>query len=199
MFRNLLVLIISLLVASPAWAANDPDTRIHQELRGITNGIETAINSGKYGDLKQFFHKNMRVTTINQEVLSSPEDIEPYFNKWFGPGGYLKKLHMKLTSDAPTDLYGNKTWGVVRGKGIEQYHLSDQRYFEMTTRWTATVVKDQDGKWRILALHIGTNFLDNPVTNQIEASVVRAGVGGSIAGIAFGMAIMFFLGRRKKK
>lgn len=193
-----LLLLMSLLVVTPVWAANDPDAATHQELRSITTGIETAINSGKYGDLKQYFHKNMRVTTINQEVLSSPETIEPYFNKWFGPGGYLKKLHMTLTSDTPTELYGNKTWGIVRGKGVEKYHLSDQRYFEMATRWTATVVKDRDGKWRILSLHIGTNFLDNPVLNRIEGSVMRVGIGGAVVGLVLGVVIMFFLRRRKK-
>jgi ketosteroid isomerase-like protein len=192
-----LFLAVSLVVAAPGWTAAESDAGIHQELRAITAGIESAINAAKYGDLKQYFHKNMRVTTINQEVMSSPDDIEPYFNKWFGQGGYLKKLHMTLTPDVLTELYGNKTWGVVRGSGVEKYDLSDTRHFNMKTRWTATVIKDQDGKWRILTLHIGTNFLDNPVINAIEGSVVRVGIASGIAGLIVGLLVMMFIRRRK--
>ena len=71
---------------------------------------------------------------------------------------------MKLEADALTEFYADKTIGVVRGSGEEDYVLSDTRFFPMKTRWTATVIKDTDGKWRILTLHIGTNFLDNPHT-----------------------------------
>ena len=49
--------------------ANSP---IHQELRGLLQGIETAINTEKYGDLKQYFDVKLHVTTINQNVITTP-------------------------------------------------------------------------------------------------------------------------------
>jgi hypothetical protein len=125
----------------------------------LLSGIETAINTEKYGDLAQYFHEDLRITTITQEVMFSRADIEPYFEFWFGEGGYLKKLDMKLEADALTEFYADKTIGVVRGSGDEDYVLSDTRFFPMKTRWTATVIKDTDGKWRILTLHIGTGRL----------------------------------------
>ena len=36
---------------------------IHQELRSLLTGIETAINTEQYADLKQYFHENLHVTT----------------------------------------------------------------------------------------------------------------------------------------
>lgn len=187
-----------LLIIAPVLAAQEADQEIHEELRGLLSGIETAINAEKYADLAQYFHEDLRITTINQEVMSSRADIEPYFEFWFGEGGYLKKLDMKLEADALTEFYADKTVGVVRGSGDEDYVLSDTRFFPMKTRWTATVIKDTDGKWRILTLHIGTNFLDNPILSMAENSVKKAGITGAIVGLLVGLLVGFFLWRRKR-
>jgi hypothetical protein len=50
-----------------------------------------------------------------------------------------------LTADALTELSPDKTWGLVRGSGTEDYILADGRSFPMKTRWTATVVKNPEG------------------------------------------------------
>ena len=192
------ILTALLLIVAPVLAAQEADQEIHEELRGLLSGIETAINAEKYGDLAQYFHEELRITTINQEVMSSRDDIEPYFDFWFGEGGYLKKLDMKLEADALTEFYADKTIGIVRGSGEEDYVLSDTRFFPMKTRWTATVIKDTDGKWRILALHIGTNFLDNPILSMAENSVKNAGIGGAVVGLLVGLLLGFLLWRRKR-
>ena len=197
MLRRIMVTSLLLIIA-PVLAAQEPDHDIHEELRGLLTGIETAIDSEAYGDLAQYFHEDLRITTINQEVMSSRADIEPYFEFWFGEGGYLKKLDMKLEADALTEFYADKTIGIVRGSGAEDYVLSDTRFFAMKTRWTATVIKDTDGKWRILTLHIGTNFLDNPILSMAEGSVKNVGMGGAVIGLVLGLLIGFFLWRRKK-
>jgi ketosteroid isomerase-like protein len=196
--RRQIIFTSLLLIIAPMLAAQESDQEIHEELRGLLSGIETAINAEDYGDLGQYFHEDLRITTINQEVMSSRDDIEPYFDFWFGEGGYLKKLDMKLEADALTEFYADKTIGIVRGSGEEDYVLSDTRFFPMKTRWTATVIKDTDGKWRILTLHIGTNFLDNPILSMAENSVKNAGIGGAVVGLLLGLLIGFFLWRRKK-
>ena len=192
------IIFLLLILATPAaFAESEPNQSIHEELRGLLQNIQMAVNEERYADLMPFFHKNMRVTTINQEVISSPEEIPEYFNRWFGPNGYLKKVEMKLTADALTELYNNNTFGIVRGSGDENYILSDKRKFDMKTRWTATVIKDTDGKWRILSLHIGTNFLDNPILDQAESALLSFSVAGFIAGIILMLLISFI--RRKVK
>ena len=187
-----------LLLAQLAFADETPDKAIHDELRAITEGLTQAINNQKFDQLAPYFHDKMRVTTVNQEFLDSHAAIEPYFTRWFGPGGFLKTLEMKLSADAETELYDDNRFGIVRGKGIERYGLSDGRKFDMPTRWTATVIKDSDGKWRVLSLHIGTNFIDNPVLNAIERSVLWAGIGGAGGGLMLGGVLMWLVLRRKK-
>jgi len=197
MFNRLLIAIL-LMLSSSAFSTEESDKATHGELRALLTGIEQAINNEKYDDLAPFFHEKLRVTTINQEVISSPPEISSYFKKWFGPSGYLKKLEMKLAADDLTELYGNNTFGIVRGSGNEDYILSDGRKFDMKTRWTATVIKDSSKKWKILALHIGTNFLDNPILEKAESSLMMFAGGGLALGALIGGLVGFLAGRRKK-
>lgn len=192
-------LILAFLLVFAAAAAGAQDEAIHDELRGLLSGIESAVNEQRYGDLAQYFHDSPRITTINQEVITSADEIEPYFIRWFGPGGYLKSLRMKLNADELTQLYADQTFGIVIGSGDEDYVLSDTRFFPMKTRWTATVQKDDDGRWRILTLHIGTNFLDNPILSAAEGSVKYTAIGSLVLGLLIGIPGGFIAGRRKKK
>lgn len=198
MFRRTTIATLLIIATALAAAQEEPDHAIHEELRGLLSGIETAVNDKRYGDLAQYFHEDMRVTTIRQEVLSSRNEIEPYFEGWFGEGGFLSDLKMKLEADALTELYADKTVGVVEGSGDEDYVLADGRTFAMKTRWTATVIKDMDGKWRILTLHIGTDFVDNPLITEIEGAVKSYSTKGAAGGAVLGLIIGFLLGRRRK-
>jgi len=176
---------------------NEPDHAIHEELRDLLRGLEKAVNSGQYDQLQQYLHKDMRITMSDQELLTSYADVERFFQFWFGPGGYLKRVEMKLTADAPTELYADKTIGIVRGSGVEDTYLSDSRFFPMKTRWTATVIKDDDSKWRVLSLHIGVNFLDNPVLNMAEKSGKYLALAGALGGLFAGLLAGYLLWRRR--
>jgi len=194
---NRILLTAILLTCAPLLAAQESDEAIHEELRALLTGIETAVNSEAYGDIAQYFHDTAHITTLNQEVISSSSEIEPYFDFWFGEGGYLKTLRMELEADALTEFYADKTFGVVRGSGQEDYVLSDERFFPMKTRWTATVSKNADGQWRILTLHMATDFLDNPILSMAENSAKYFAAGGAVVGLLLGMIFGFLWGRRK--
>jgi ketosteroid isomerase-like protein len=198
MFKRIAIAAFILFISSFAAAQDPNDEAIHDELRGLLSGIEAAINEERYGDLAQYFHADARITTISQEFLASPDAIEPYFNHWFGEGGYLKKLNMELKADALTEFYADKTFGIVRGSGSEFYELADGRTYPMETRWTATVIKDDDGKWRILSLHIGTDFLDNALLSAAVATAKNYVLTGAVIGLVIGLVLGLLLGRRRK-
>jgi ketosteroid isomerase-like protein len=184
----------------PSTVDQSAQAAIHQELRGLLHGIEVAINTQQYGDLKQYFDNQLHITTINQNVVTTPAGLDGYFKEWFGEGAYLKKLDIKLNADGLTQLYGdadNPTWGMVYGSGLEKYQLADGRNLDMKTRWTATVTKGEDGKWRILALHIGTNFYDNPIFHAVQKSTRYYAVGGLALGLLLGALGMAFIRRKK--
>jgi ketosteroid isomerase-like protein len=134
---------------------------------------------------------------VNQNTITSHPEIASYFKEWFGEGGYLQSLHMTLKPDALTELYNDNTMGIVRGNGVEKYKLTDGRDLDLKTRWTATLIKDVDGKWRILALHLGTNFYDNAIFHESKRFLTKMGVVGSLIGLVIGIIIGFLLRRRK--
>jgi ketosteroid isomerase-like protein len=195
--RRYLSIVLS-LCAFAAYSAEEPDHDIHQELRGILSTLQQSINSGNFDAMLPVVSDQIRATTINQETMSSRQEVSAYFKKWFGPGGYLKKLDMDLNADALTELSPDKSWGLVRGSGVETYTLSDARRYDMKTRWTAVVGKEADGKWRLRAIHIGTNFLDNPILAEAERAAWKTGVGGALGGLLIGVLAAFLLARRKK-
>ncbi len=201
MAKNLLAVLFLLISQCVSATTDEPDQAVRAELRALMQGVEQAVNTEKYGDLKQFFDENLRITTINQQVIRTPAGIDAYFSSWFGKDGYLKRMDIKLLPDEPPRLYGppgNPTWGLAYGVGIENYRLTDGRYLPMKTRWTATVIKGADGKWRILTLHIGTNFYDNPIVTDIRNESTYHAAGGVIVGLLLG-AILTLLYRRRKR
>jgi hypothetical protein len=189
------VLVFSFLLVMGVSLQAQNELETHKELRSLLDGIEESINSQKYGELSHFFHENLCVTTSNQEVITSYKGIDEYFNRWFGEDGYLATLKIKLKADELTELYNN-SFGIVKGSGDEFYTLSDGRTFDMKTRWTATVIKDKNGKWSILSLHLGTNFLDNPILHVAEKSMLYAGIAGTVIGLGFGLLIGILWRRR---
>jgi ketosteroid isomerase-like protein len=192
-----LSLLACFLFAVPLLAAEEADHEIHQELRGILSTVVGAINSGNYDAMLPVISENVRATTITQEVISNRQEASAYFKKWFGPGGFLKKLDMSLSADALTELSPDKTWGIVRGSGMERYTLADGRRYDMPTRWTATVAKEADGRWRLRAIHFGTNFLDNPILDEAKRRAKMYTIGGTLTALVFGIFLGFLVGRRK--
>ena len=192
------LVLLALVMLARASQAQESDEAIHGELRTILTTLQTAINNGDYDAMLPAVSPDIRATTINQETLSSREDVSAYFKRWFGPGGYLAKLEMTMTPDALTELSPDRTWGLARGTGIERYTLADGRTYDMQTRWTAVVAKESDGQWRLRGMHIGTNFLDNPILTEAANTVRNVGIAAAAGGLLLGALGGFLLGRRRK-
>ena len=183
----------------PAAHAQDPDFAIHEELRAVLHEVQAAINSGHYDRMLPYLDPGIEATSMTQEVMSSRADVTRYFEAWFGPAGYMKKLDMKLEADKLTELSADRTWGLVRGKGLEHYEAKDGDQFDFVTRWTAVLVRNDDGKWRLRAIHFGTNNLDNPVLTKVKGTLLRNGIIGAAAALVAGLALGYAVGRRRPR
>ena len=51
--------------------------------------------------------------------------------------------------------------------------------------------------WKLLAVHTGTNFLDNPVLHAVERSLLWFGAGGLARGLMLGFAGGWLLRRKR--
>ena len=195
-FFHALWVLAALCVAPLAWA-EEPDHAIHEELRGVLREVMAAMNSGQYDKMLPYLTEDVEATSITQEVMSSRADVSKYFQEWFGPTGYMRKMEMKLDADKLTELSPDKSWGLVRGKALEHYEAKDGDLFDFVTRWTAVMVRGDDGKWRLRAIHFGTNHLDNPVLTKVRNTLTRDGIIGAIASLLVGLALGWWIGRRR--
>ncbi len=196
---HLLLVVVALGIIAPTRAADEPDHAIHEELRAVLRAVLTAINSGQFDQMLPYMTPDVEVTSITQEVMSSREDVSKYFVEWFGPTGYMKRMTMKLDADKLTELSPDKSWGLVRGKAVEHYEAKDGDQFDFQTRWTAVMTRGDDGKYRLRAIHFGTNHLDNPVLTKVSRTLLRyAYIAGAVC-LALGLAFGWWLGRRSRR
>jgi ketosteroid isomerase-like protein len=199
MLRHILLgLIVGFTLSPGVGLTAEPDHEIHEELRALLKTAAEAINGGKFDDVLPVGAENLRITPITQEFCMNRQELSAYFAKYFGPGRKLRSLHITFAADALTELSPDKSWGLAYGKGLEDYTLNDGRVFAIPTRWTAVVAKEDDGKWRIRSMHIGTNFLDNPLINTVENAVKQYAIGAGVIGILVGLALGFVIGRRRR-
>ena len=190
MMKRIIISALMIFSFSVYAQPGEEDGAIHDELRQVIGTVENAINSGDYDKMLPVMSENLRATPITQEFISGKAAIKPYFESWFGPDKFLKKLNISFNADVVTELSPDKTWGVAYGKGMEKYQLSDGRTYDFPTRWTATVALE-DGAWKIRTIHIGTDFTDNPLLNETRNALqgMMYGAGGLVIGLLAGIVL----------
>ena len=198
MLRGLMMAALVALAPHAALAAEEPDHAIHEALRALLRDAVAAIDAGEYDKLLPLLAENVEVTSVTQEVMSGRADVTRYFDEWFGPKGYMKSMTMKMDADRLTDLAPDKSWGLVRGKALEHYEAKDGDRFDFDTRWTAVMLRGDDGRWRIRAIHFGTNHLDNPVLTKVTKTLERYAFYAAFAGLGLGLVVGYAWGRRRK-
>jgi len=198
--RASLVMVAALAaVSATPVPAQEADHEIHEQLRAMLRDIETAIDSSQFDRMLPLLDERIAATSVTQEVMDSRASVSNYFKEWFGPSGYMKSMTMKLVPDALTELSPDKSWGLVRGAGVEHYEAKDGDQFDFKTRWTAVVTRGSDERWRLRAIHFGTNHLDNPVLWKVQRTLTRYGVAGAAAALVLGGLTGFWLGRRQAR
>lgn len=170
----------------------------HNELRDILRTLVSSINSGKYEEMNEVLSKDIEATPINSEYLVGKEQVNNYFSKWFGEKGKLKSLNISMNADKLTWIHNSGDIGIVSGSGIEKYELKDGRTYDLKTRWTATVIKEE-GKWKMRSFNSSVNFLDNPIINEIESSISKYSIISAITSLILGVGIGFSIGKKKNK
>ena len=189
--------LLAIAACLPVAQAQEPDHEIHEALRKVLVEVTSAINSGQYDRMLPYFTENVEATSITQETMTGRAGIAKYFRDWFGPTAYMKRMTMQLDADKVTDLSADKSWGIVRGKALERYEANDGDVFDFVTRWTAVMVRDTDGQWRLRAIHFGTNNLDNPVLTKVKNTLLRNGAIAAVLCLLVGLGAGWWFGRRR--
>ena len=179
--------------ASPSPTNREQD---HEELRALLKTAKEAVNAKNFDALKPIFHERFSITTVDQKVFTNFDDFKAHFATLFtGTNAPLKSITFNPEADALTEFAGDNL-GLSHGSSTDTYVFSDGDTRVMTSRWTATLIKDT-GKWKILNLHIGANILDNPVTEAAKSYVYKIGIGAGVGGLLLGF-ILAWVTRSKR-
>ena len=195
MIAALIMYALSAGIASGA--ENEQDKQDHDELRALLKLFTQSFNARNLDPLLPHLHKDFSVTMVNQDVVTTAQDLKGYIDKQFNaPGSPLKDVKIEPEADIRTVMF-NGRFGINRGKSTDTYTLKDGRVFTLQTRWTGTAIHDE-GKWKVLNAHIGLNILDNPILDaQEKIKWVWTGA-GTAAGLIVGILGTLLVTRRRR-
>jgi hypothetical protein len=186
---------LAVLVAVVAGAQAQDRNRDHDELRAMLKTVAGALNSRNLEPLSPLFHEKFSITTVDQQVFTNLEEFKTYFNGLFaGDQAPLKSVTFNPVADELTEFVGENI-GLSRGSSTDAYVFSDGETRVMTSRWTATLYKE-NGKWKVLNVHIGANLFDNPVIAALKGWLYKAGIGAGLAGLLLGFGLARLMRRK---
>jgi len=192
-------LVALLLAASPA-AALDPDPGTeaqHEALRALKANLVETVNTQDFDRLGTLLNTPFTATVVTQDHFTDLDAAQASFDGLFTRNLLrMESVAFEAEADALSAIYTG-TVAVTTGTTVETYTLADGRSFDIDGRWTALTVEEADG-WKLAAFHSGTNFLDNPVLNAINANVTRIAAMVGVAGLLIGLVAGWFVGRRRR-
>jgi hypothetical protein len=186
-----------MLLGRPLLAQNASQAADHEALRKLKTDVITAINTRNVQSMDTLLHKPFMSTLITQDSFTDIERLKAYFDGLFTRSVLrINKITMEAEPDEQAQIYTG-TFAVARGGTKEVYELGDGRTYTIPGRWTATTIKD-NGQWKVLAVHTGVNFIDNPVMTAVEKSTLYFGAGGVALGAVIGFLLGFFIRRKRR-
>lgn len=191
------LLCVSAALVAAASALAEERQQDHEELRAMLKTATEGMTSKNLDALAPLFYSKFSITTVDQKVFTNLADFKAYYeNLYNSERAPLKSIVFKPEADALTEFVGENI-GLSHGTSTDTYTFSDGDTRVMTSRWTATVFKE-NGKWKILNLHIGANLLDNPVVSSLKSYVYKTGIGAGIGGLLVGFAVAWFAKRNRR-
>ena len=189
--------VITLCVAGAAFAqAPEPaqpakDAAVHNELRALQKAMEDALNSRDLDALLANVDDDLVFTAMNAESGYGKQHVRDYFNRMLnGPDKVVDKISVDFIPDKLAVFYGPDV-AVSAGKAESHYELTNGMKFDVTARWTGTLVHKQ-GRWLVGSFHYSANIFDNPVLTIQRNYLIAGGAGGALVLGVLG----FFIGRK---
>jgi uncharacterized protein (TIGR02246 family) len=178
-----------------AVSAQEADAPTHNALRQLKTTMEKALNERDLDTIVANVDPHVVFTTMNGDVCRGPEEIRAYFDKMLrAPGHVVKDVKVSFEVDRLTTLYGGDT-GIAEGSSKDHYELTDGATFDISGRWTCTMVRNGD-RWVIAAIHYSANVFENPIVDRYRKAVMQSGLGAGVAALIIGMVVGWMMKRR---
>ncbi len=164
----------------------------HDQLRMVRDELIAAINAKNSQTVLERMHPNVVLTTQDGKelkVVRGREGVQEYLDRLLiGPTRGVESLKLDVIVDELSAIYHDHT-AIAFGSSFDHYKLVDGTEFDLKTRWSATLVKEQD-QWLLANLQVSTNLFDNPVLAAFSRVAIwiaaSAGIAGLVIGLLFG-------------
>jgi len=190
---------ISLLVSSHAFAQDevspadsnataDATEAVHEQLRALRDRMFAAYEERDVDKLLQDVAPDVVITWQNADRNLGHAEFREFYDRMMnGENSVVKDISTKFEVDDLSVLYGEDT-AVARGTQEDRFSLNDGNEFTLLSRWTATVVR-QDDQWKVASFHVSSNIFDNPILSTATGWLMKAGLIGGIVGLILGLVI----------
>jgi uncharacterized protein (TIGR02246 family) len=200
--KRWLTLVLVVGLSAPLLRAQEPkpvpkEDPAHQELRALKEHILEAFNKKDIDTMLKYVHPNVVVTWQDARVSRGHDGIRNYYKEMLeGPNRRVQSVTARANVDELTILYGDSN-GLAFGTLDQDFTLTDGRVFPLNSRWTAHVVKDDNGQWVVSGLHASANIFDNGVLHlALRKTALWTGIGAGVGGLVVGAIVCSLLRRR---
>ncbi|MFO0998884.1 MAG: nuclear transport factor 2 family protein [Planctomycetaceae bacterium] len=170
------------------------DTKaIDAELDEFRDDLFHAFNTGDYpAMLEKYCHKDIIATWQDGTTSEGHAGVIAEFDK-------LKQFIDKMTVDATTDkrlILNDGNLVISSGEMKDRYELGRGPSVNLNSRWSATLIKDND-RWLLASFSASTNAFDNEVVSLYLTSqkYTVAAIAG-IIGLGMGLLISLIMKKR---
>jgi len=184
--------VLVLLTLAPTLFAQSPQDADHEELRGMMRAATQALNARQVDALAPLMARRFVITTVDGRTFRDLASFKTYIDQLYG--SKVRSIEFRPEAAELTEFADADT-GLSWGKSTDTYTFNDGDSRTMTSHWTA-VVQKQDGRWKLAALHISANILDNPVVEAAKRYAWMAAGAGLLAGLILGFALRAITTRR---
>ena len=188
---RVLVPVLTLLLALPLAAQTDRNAD-HEELRALLRTATASLNARQIDALAPLFARQFVITTVDGRVFRDLAGFKSYIDQLYG--AKVQKIEFNPQAAELTQFLDADA-GLSWGQSTDTYTFKDGDVRTMTSHWTGTVTKE-DGRWKVAALHISANILENPVTAEAKKYVWFAAGIALAVGLILGFALRAMTVRR---
>ena len=197
----ILVLVLPAVIRLPALGAEEkeaaPENPAHDELRTLRAGLFDAYEKRDIEQMLEYVHQDAVITWQNGDVNRGRQGLREFYKKMMeGDDRVVECVTSKLTVDDLSIIHGGDT-AVAFGTIDDEYRLSDGTDFNLTSRWTATVVKEGD-RWVVASFHVSANVFDNPILDMAKSYLIYVGIIAGLVGLLLGVVAVKLVAKLRK-
>jgi uncharacterized protein (TIGR02246 family) len=188
----LFAVLVVLVILAPGLIAQTPGEADHEELRGMMRAATQALNARQVDALAPLMARQFIITTVDGQTFHDLPGFKAYIDQLYG--ARVREIRFRPEAAELTRFLDADT-GLSWGRSTDTYTFRDGDSRTMTSHWTA-VVQKQDGRWKLAALHISANVLDNPVLEAAKHYAWIMAGAALLIGLILGFIVRAVTARR---